>query len=284
MPLLQLPSINSSQTCVVGDVSIDDSVAIASGVILQADVNCHLIIHAGVCIGMGTILHAHHGNLEIQTGVVIGAGVLIIGKAKIGTNACIGSTTTIWNTDISPERIIPPGSVVGNTGREVTEIIEKEINNSKLPQQLSQSTFVPPTPQISSTFVPPSISSVPTSSNFIQPTPPPLVQSTFVPPLPVVPLIATSNFIEPTPPPLVQSTFVPPNFSVISPDFTANGSSPTSQGTGQETSQETTENNDQETIPKAEKEEPQNNNHQFYGQNRINQLLGTLMPQNKPSS
>lgn len=277
MPLLQLPSINSSQACVLGDVSIDDSVAIASGVILQADVNCRLIIHAGVSIGMGTILHAHHGNLEIQAGVVLGAGVLIIGKAKIGNNACIGSTTTIWNADVAPERIIPPGSVVGNSGREITEITEiteatnKEISHTAPIQQLPQSTFVPPSPLISSTFVPPIISPAPVASTFIQPIPPPPIASTFVPPEPVIPPIVQSTFIQPTPSPQTQSTFVPPSSPLISPNST-------------ETSQETTQENDQEASKESEKEEPQTNNHQFYGQNRINQLLGTLMPQNKPSS
>ncbi len=266
----------------MGDVSIDDNVAIASGVILQADANCRLIIHAGVCIGMGAILHAHHGNLEIQPGVVLGAGVLIIGKAKIGNNACIGSTTTIWNTDVAPEHIIPPGSIVGNSGREITKIVEttnKETSYTAPTQQLPQSTFVPPSPLISSTFVPPVISPTPVSLNSISPTPPPLVKTTFVPPPPVSPIVpplVVSTFIDPNPPFQSPSTFVPLNSPLTSSNSTAIDSS--------ETSQEITQENDQETSKESKTEEPQNNNHQFYGQNRINQLLGTLMPQNKPSS
>jgi carbon dioxide concentrating mechanism protein CcmN len=283
MPLLQLPSINNSQVCVMGDVSIDENVAIASGVILQADANCRLIIHAGVCIGMGTILHAHHGNVEIQSGVVLGAGVLIVGKAKIGDNACIGSTTTIWNTDVAPDRIVPPGSVVGSSGREITEITQKEISNHKEIsshiepiQQLPQSTFVPPSPPILSTFVPPSVPPLPVSSTFVQPSPPPPITSTFVPPAPMVPPLVSSPFIQPTPSPQVQSTFVDPNSPLTSSNSTAIDSS--------ETSQDITQENAQETSEESGKEEPQNNNHQFYGQNRISQLLGTLMPQNKPLS
>ncbi len=276
MPLLQLPSINSSQTCVMGDVSIDDSVAIASGVILQADANCRLIIHSGVCIGMGTILHAHHGNVEIQSGVVLGAGVLIIGKAKIGNNACIGSTTTIWNADVAPERIIPPGSVVGNSGREIkeiTEVTQKEISSQTEPiQKLPQSTFVPPPPPTSSTYVPPSIPPLPVSSAFVQPSPPPPVTSTFVNPASVPPPLVSSPFVQPTPPPPVQSNFVPPTYPLTSPNSISSNSPETNQQTPEPATNED-----------SEKEEP-NNNHQFYGQNRINQLLGTLMPQNKPSS
>ena len=266
----------------MGDVSIDDNVAIASGVILQADANCRLIIHAGVCIGMGAILHAHHGNLEIQTGVVLGAGVLIIGKAKIGNNACIGSTTTIWNTDVAPERIIPPGSIVGNSGREITKTVEttnKETSYTAPTQQLPQSTFVPPSPLISSTFVPPAISPTPVSLNSISPTPPPLVKTTFVPPSPVSPIVpplVVSTFIDPNPSSQSPSTFVPLDSHLTSSNSPAIDSS--------ETSQEITQENDQETSKESKTEEPHNNNHQFYGQNRINQLLGTLMPQNKPSS
>lgn len=277
MPLLQLPSINNSQACVLGDVSIDDSVAIASGVILQADTNCRLIIHAGVCIGMGTILHAHHGNLEIQAGVVLGAGVLIIGKAKIGNNACIGSTTTIWNTDVAPEDIIPPGSVVGNSGRETIntkKATNKKISPTAQTQQLPQSTFVPPSPLISSTFVPPAISPTPVASTFIQPTPPPPISSTFIDPSPVIPPIVISTFIQTTS--QVQSTFIPPDSHLTS--------SKSIESNPAEASQETIQEDDPEISKESEKEEPQNNNHQFYGQNRINQLLGTLMPQNKPSS
>lgn len=275
MPLLQLPSINSSQTCVMGDVSIDDSVAIASGVILQADINCRLIIHAGVCIGMGAILHAHHGNIEVHSGVVLGAGVLIIGKAKIGNNTCIGSTTTIWNADVAPDRIIPSGSVIGNSGREIAEIIQQEISSHpESIQQLPQSTFVPPTTPASSAFIPPSILPSPlVSSTFVQPSPPPPITSTFVNPASVAPPLFSSPFIQPTPPSPVQSTFVAPNSHPISPDsMTVNSA---------EISQEIQE---QIIDEESEKEEPQNDNHQFYGQNRINQLLGTLMPQNKPSS
>lgn len=102
-----------------GEVTIDPSAAIAAGVVLQADSNSRIIIAAGVCIGMGAILHARDGTLEIEVGANLGAGVLVVGKGKIGTNACIGSVTTIVNCSIEPGRVVPPGSLIGDTSRQV---------------------------------------------------------------------------------------------------------------------------------------------------------------------
>ena len=269
MPLLSCPSINPSHFCTIGDVKIDDGVAIAPGVILQADPDCQIVIRSGVCLGMGTILHAHRGNLEIQAGAVLGAGVLVLGTGKIGANACIGATTTVLNVDIDPERVIAPGSVVGKIGREITGGEEK----SAPPQ-------IPPSPQaVQATFV---------QSTF--------VQSTFVP-TPPIPLPA-STFI--SPPPRQLSTFVDPNPNSGFGNSTTNSnnsqnsnssgsqnlsissgsqnlsisqnSAPNSQGNSANSSEPS------ETKPEAGTE----NNHQFYGKNRLDRLLGTLMPQNKP--
>lgn len=44
----------------------------------------------GVCIGMGVIIYVYSGNIEIELGVIIGLGVLLVGKSKIGVNVCIG--------------------------------------------------------------------------------------------------------------------------------------------------------------------------------------------------
>lgn len=94
---------------------------IALGVLLHADPNSRIAIAAGVCIGMGTVLHAHKGILEIEAGAILGAGVLVVGGGKIGANACIGSTTTIFNTSIEPGQIVAPGSLLGDTSRSIVE-------------------------------------------------------------------------------------------------------------------------------------------------------------------
>ena len=121
MHLPTLPWSSNSQVYVEGDVSIDASAAIAPGVILRADPDSQIVIAAGVCIGMGAVLHACGGTLEVEAGANIGAGVLIVGKSTIGANACIGAVTTIWNTSIEPWQVISAASVLGDKGRQVVE-------------------------------------------------------------------------------------------------------------------------------------------------------------------
>jgi carbon dioxide concentrating mechanism protein CcmN len=122
MQLPTLPLISNSHVYVEGDVSIDPSAAIAAGVILRAAFDSKIIIAAGVCIGMGSILHSHQGTLEVKAGANLGAGVLVVGKGKIGANACIGAATTIWNSSIQSGQVVPAGSVVGDRGRQITDV------------------------------------------------------------------------------------------------------------------------------------------------------------------
>lgn len=119
---LPLPLSSHSHVYVQGDVTIDPSAVISSGVILRANPESQMIIAAGVCIGAGSILHADQGTLEIETGVNMGTGVLIVGHGTIGANSCIGSLTTIWNASIERLTVVPAGSVVGDAGRQVAEI------------------------------------------------------------------------------------------------------------------------------------------------------------------
>ena len=121
---MQLPPLQPTTNIhpfVSGDVKIDPSVAIAPGVIIQAADNCQIIIGAGVCIGMGAIIHAYQGNIEIESGATIGSGVLLVGKSKIGTNACVGALATIIEQDLEPDKIVLPASIIGNSGRQILE-------------------------------------------------------------------------------------------------------------------------------------------------------------------
>ncbi|PPS45953.1 transferase [Chroococcidiopsis sp. TS-821] len=115
VPPLRPPSHDDSY--ISGEVTIDPSAAIAPGVLLQASPNSQIIIGAGVCIGMGCILHAYEGTLEIEAGASLGSGVLVLGKGKIGANACIGSTATILNASVEPQQVVMPGSLVGDKSR-----------------------------------------------------------------------------------------------------------------------------------------------------------------------
>ncbi|WP_019498932.1 hypothetical protein [Pseudanabaena sp. PCC 6802] len=107
-----LQPISTSPACVSGDVAIDPSAAIAIGVLIQADPNSKIAIAAGVCIGMGSIVHAQNGTLEIGAGANLGAGVLILGQCHIAENTCIGSLSTILNSSTTPGQVIPPNSLL----------------------------------------------------------------------------------------------------------------------------------------------------------------------------
>lgn len=151
MYLPPLHPISNSQFYVSGNVTIDPSAAIAPGVLLQADPDSQIIIASGVCIGMGAILHAHAGILEVEEGANIGTGVLIVGKGKIEANACIGSMTTILNSSVGAGKVVPPGSLIGDPSRQVTETQRSEdtttpVFESSSNDQVSDPSDSSPTP------------------------------------------------------------------------------------------------------------------------------------------
>ncbi|RQH04031.1 hypothetical protein [Okeania hirsuta] len=143
MQFTPLQPIDNTEPFVSGDVKIEPNVAIASGVILQAAADCQIVIATGVCIGMGVILHAYQGNIKVESGVTIGAGVLVVGKSKIGANACIGSVATIIEHDVEPNQVVPPTSIIGESGRQILE------NSTTAPSQPPSQTVL--TPHITTT-------------------------------------------------------------------------------------------------------------------------------------
>lgn len=167
MHLLTLPLSSNSHVYVEGDVSIAPSAAIAAGVILRADPDSRIIIAAGVCLGMGSILHAQRGTLEVEAGANLGAGVLMVGKGKIGVNACIGPITTIWNESIEPGQVVAAGSVIGDNGRVVVGFSPASMNSMgaippdppasppPTPEALSPAPVSPPTGDVDVSTPPP---------------------------------------------------------------------------------------------------------------------------------
>ena len=145
-----LQPISNTHYYVNGDVTIDPGAAIAPGVLLQADPESKIIIGAGACIGMGAVLHAHQGVLEIEESANIGTGVLIIGQCKIGINACIGSMSTIFNTSVESGAVIAPGSLVGDSSRpaeaQLPEVVLEVIEPTN--GQVSEPTSVDSTPAV----------------------------------------------------------------------------------------------------------------------------------------
>ena len=117
---------NQFDIYISGDVSIHQSAVIAPGVILQAAPNSKIIIAAGVCIGMGSILQAARGMIVVGAGANLGAGFLMVGAGTIGENACIGSASTVFNSSVAPAEIVAPGSILGvpNSVKEMSSLEE----------------------------------------------------------------------------------------------------------------------------------------------------------------
>lgn len=113
---LQMPKFSSA--FVSGDVSIDPHAVIAPGAVLQASPGSQIIIAPGACIGMGCVLVAHNGVMEVETGVNIGTRVLLWGVVKIGAYACIGSEATIVDSSIESNAVVPAQSLVGDSSRQ----------------------------------------------------------------------------------------------------------------------------------------------------------------------
>jgi len=107
---MYLVPLTTAHIC--GDVQLDPSAVVAPGVLLQADQGSKIVVGAGVCLGMGTIVHAYGGQITIEAGANLGAGVLVVGALKIGQGSCIGATSTIYNVDIPPGKMIAPNSLV----------------------------------------------------------------------------------------------------------------------------------------------------------------------------
>jgi carbon dioxide concentrating mechanism protein CcmN len=101
-------------------------------VILQAATNSKIVIGPGVCIGMGSILQVNTGIIEIEAGVSLGAGFLMVGAGRIGVNACIGSATTVFNCSVEPGQVVAPGSVLGDTTVRAALTSPTEIDTKQL--------------------------------------------------------------------------------------------------------------------------------------------------------
>ncbi len=143
MYLPSLHPISKSHFYVSGSVTIDPSAAIAPGVLLQADPESQIIIAAGACVGMGAVLHANQGIIEVEEGANIGTGVLIIGRVKIGTNACVGSMTTILNSSIERGELVPPGSLIGDASRQVDKAQRPEATTTIASESFSNQQPLP---------------------------------------------------------------------------------------------------------------------------------------------
>jgi carbon dioxide concentrating mechanism protein CcmN len=154
MSLPPVQPISRSEFYVNGDVTIHESAIVAPGVILRAAPNSQIIIGAGACLGMGTILTAYQGVIAIGAGAILGTGVLVVGRGEIGENACIGSTTTIFNASVAAMSLVPSGSLIGDTSRQIT------IEVSATPSEPERPPLPEPQPVVSQVSPVPSVEEV----------------------------------------------------------------------------------------------------------------------------
>ena len=137
LPILQPSSTETTQ--IRGEVIIDSSVIIASGVILNATPGYTITIHAGVCLGMGTIITAHEGDVEIRANAILGPGTLILGSCVIGSQVSLGTSVTIYHAEIEDLAVIPAGTIIGDRSRQVKlEVKEEEEKTSTAQNQSNQ--------------------------------------------------------------------------------------------------------------------------------------------------
>ncbi|OKH40919.1 hypothetical protein NIES2119_01010 [[Phormidium ambiguum] IAM M-71] len=139
-----LQPLCNPQSYVSGDVTIDPSAVIGPGVLLAAEPNSRIVIAAGVCIGMGTIIHAQEGSLEIESGAVLGAGVLVLGAGTIGANACVGSCTTLLYSSVESKQVISPGSLIGDKSRSTVDVTPVEVTSEQTKETKPKPPVEPP--------------------------------------------------------------------------------------------------------------------------------------------
>ncbi|MEM9244390.1 MAG: hypothetical protein AAGA67_01400 [Cyanobacteria bacterium P01_F01_bin.153] len=113
MSLQPLHPISHRDSWVAGEVVVDSTAVIAPGVLLQADPGCRIRIGPGAVVGMGTVIHAYNGAIEVGAGVNVGAAVLLVGRVTVGDRACVGAQTTVMNAVVNMGQAIAPGSLIG---------------------------------------------------------------------------------------------------------------------------------------------------------------------------
>lgn len=166
----------------MGDVTIDESAAIAPGVVLQAASGSRIVIGKGACLAAGVCVQSRAGVLTISAGVSLGASVLVVGKGTIGVNACVSAGSTLINPSVAADSILPPDTLIG------AQADAAQRNGYSRPQQSPQpvsarpeafkNTFVEPGPVGPKPISVPSLSDQ--SSTFV---PPPLLNQPFSQPL-----------------------------------------------------------------------------------------------------
>ncbi len=126
-PVRRAPRIHPSAyvgpfSCVIGDVTVEENVFIAPGVIIRADEGHPFFIGAGTNLQDGVTLHAlAHGNVT-QDGqsysIYIGRqtncthGCLVHGPCKIGDRVFVGFRTIVFSATVGDGCYISPNAII----------------------------------------------------------------------------------------------------------------------------------------------------------------------------
>ncbi|APB33999.1 carbon dioxide concentrating mechanism protein [Gloeomargarita lithophora Alchichica-D10] len=140
--MLTIPAPVHTTSHLQGDITLDPQAVVAPGVCLIANPGSRIQVGAGVCLGMGTILHAHGEGIVLESGVIVGAGVLLIGAVRVGAQTCIGSASTVYNAIIPANQVILPGSLVGETGRVASEVVMETLAEPETPVMTEETLVV----------------------------------------------------------------------------------------------------------------------------------------------
>ncbi|MBT9311086.1 LbetaH domain-containing protein [Leptothoe kymatousa] len=145
-----------------GDIVIDESAAIAPGVVFRASPGASIRVGPGVCIGAGVVIQAKKGCVFIESGASLGTGVLVVGHGHIGKDACIGPSSTLMNPAVAANEIIPPCSLLSSSSSQPSN------QGASTPHQESGTTFHTPNFQSQDGPVP-SVPITPRTSPTVQP-------------------------------------------------------------------------------------------------------------------
>jgi len=131
MPLPILQPSTYETTHVRGNVTVDSSAMIAMGVILNATPGNKIVIHGGVCLGMGTVITAYDGDIEIKPNAILGAGCLVFGHCVIGSQASLGASVTVYNINVDAGDVISAGSIRGDRTRQIEVNTQEDIDQER---------------------------------------------------------------------------------------------------------------------------------------------------------
>ncbi|MEL6881186.1 MAG: hypothetical protein AAFP09_11710 [Cyanobacteria bacterium J06607_10] len=245
--------VSHTHYCVMGDVTVDSTAAIAPGVVLQASPGSRIIISSGACLAGGVCIQSRNGILTIGSGVNLGANVLVIGNGTIGDCACVSPGCTVLNPQLDTNTVVPPGSMVG---------AESSPQKSR-----STSTYSAYTSYSASVTVNQSVAPTTTSNNTAGSSENEFV-NTFVEPGPIGPKAIETPDLSDQNGQFVESAPYQAGYGYQNNGVQLNGNHSAAQDNGQGPNRDTS-NSSALSVP---------SNDRVYGRDQVSQLLSTLFP------